>query len=98
LRLDAEGLIVGVNQQVNFEEKSLPIEPGDIILFYTDGLIEAENGMGEFFGIDRVESLLIEHCEDAPDMLINAYLMCLQQFCQTDSFKDDVTMMVFKRL
>jgi sigma-B regulation protein RsbU (phosphoserine phosphatase) len=98
LRLDAEGLIVGVNQQVNFEEKSLPIEPGDIILFYTDGLIEAENGIGEFFGIDRVESLLIEHCEDAPDMLINAYLMRLKQFCQTDSFKDDVTMMVFKRL
>jgi sigma-B regulation protein RsbU (phosphoserine phosphatase) len=98
LRLDADGLIVGVNQQVHFEEKSLPIEPGDIILFYTDGLIEAEDKQGEFFGIDRVENLLIEHCQDAPDMLINALIMYLQQYCQTDSFKDDITLMVFKCL
>ncbi|MGJ0515292.1 MAG: PAS domain S-box protein [Methylomicrobium sp.] len=98
LRLDADGLIVGVNRQVHFEEKSLPIEPGDIILFYTDGLIEAEDKQGEFFGIDRVENLLLQHCQDAPDMLINAFMMRLQRYCQTDSFKDDITLMVFKCL
>ncbi|WP_024298056.1 PAS domain S-box protein [Methylomicrobium lacus] len=98
LRLDADGLIVGVNQQVYFEEKALPIESGDIILFYTDGLIEAEGGQGDFFGIDRVESLLIEHCQDAPDTLINVFLERLKQFCRTDSFSDDITLMVFKCL
>lgn len=98
LQLDAEGLIVGVHEQVHFEEKSLSIEPGDIILFYTDGLIEAEDGQGNFFGIDRLESLLIEHCQDAPDKLINAFLQHLRQYCRTDSFKDDITLMVFKCL
>jgi len=98
LRLDADGLIVGVNQQVYFEEKALPIESGDIILFYTDGLIEAEGEQGDFFGIDRVESLLIEHCQDAPDTLINVFLERLKQFCRTDSFSDDITLMVFKCL
>jgi sigma-B regulation protein RsbU (phosphoserine phosphatase) len=94
--LDAEGLIVGVNRQVHFEEKSLPMEPGDIILFYTDGLIEAESDGGDFFGMERVENLLIEHCRDNPDTLINAFLERLQQFCRTDSFKDDITLMIFK--
>ncbi|MGJ0484548.1 MAG: PAS domain S-box protein [Methylomicrobium sp.] len=98
IQLDADGLIVGVNEQVHFEEKSLPLEAGDIILFYTDGLIETEDGQGEFFGIDRVEGLLIEHCQDDPDNLISAFLERLQQFCMTDSFKDDVTLMVFKCL
>jgi sigma-B regulation protein RsbU (phosphoserine phosphatase) len=98
LHLDAEGLIVGVHEKVHFEEKSQPIESGDIILFYTDGLIEAEDEQGNFFGIDRLESLLIEHCQDAPDKLINAFLLHLQQYCQTDSFKDDITLMVFKCL
>jgi sigma-B regulation protein RsbU (phosphoserine phosphatase) len=98
LPLDADGLIVGVTEQVHFEEKSLPLEPGDIILFYTDGLIEAENDGGDFFGMQRVESLLKEHCRDDPDALIDAFLSRLQQFCQTDSFKDDITLMVFKCL
>ncbi|EIC29131.1 PAS domain S-box protein [Methylomicrobium album] len=94
--LDAEGLIVGVTEQVAFEEKCLPLEPGDIILFYTDGLIEAENDGGDFFGIQRVENLLLEHCRDDPEALIDAFLARLQQFCRTDSFKDDITLMVFK--
>jgi sigma-B regulation protein RsbU (phosphoserine phosphatase) len=96
LRLDADGLIVGISQQVHFEEKFLPLEPGDLILFYTDGLIEAEDDQGNFFGLDRAESLLIEHCQDDPDALIEAFLEHLQQFCRTDSFKDDITLMVFK--
>lgn len=98
LRLDADGLIVGVNQQVQFEEKSLPMESGDIIFFYTDGLIEAEDEQNGFFGLDRVESLLIEHSQEDPDTMINTFLERLRQFCRTDSFKDDITLMVFKCL
>jgi len=97
LRLDADGLIVGINRQVHFEEKSLPVEAGDLILFYTDGLIEAEGDLGDFFGIDRVESLMIEHSQDDPDALIDAILERLKQFCRADSFQDDITLMVFKR-
>ncbi|MGR8939978.1 MAG: SpoIIE family protein phosphatase [Gammaproteobacteria bacterium] len=98
LRLDADGLIVGVNQKVHFEEKTLEIETGDVILLYTDGLIEAEGDQGDFFGIERVERLLTEHCREAPDTLINTLIDRLKQFCRTDSFKDDITLMVFKCL
>ncbi|MEC4748271.1 PAS domain S-box protein [Methylomicrobium sp. Wu6] len=97
-RLDADGLIVGVHRQVHFEEKSLPMEPGDIILFYTDGLTEAESDQDNFFGIDRLENLLLDHCQDASDTMIIAILDGLKQFCRTDSFKDDITLMVFKCL
>lgn len=98
VQLDADGLIVGVNRQVDFEEKSQPIESGDVILLYTDGLIEAEDGRGEFFGIERVESLLLAHCRDEPSALIDVLLENLRQFCRTDAFRDDVTLMVFKHL
>ena len=98
VQLDADGLILGVNPQVQFEEKSLTMESGDIILLYTDGLIEAEGDQGGFFGIERVEKLLIEHSQDAPNTMLDAFLDRLKDFCRTDTFRDDITLMVFKCL
>lgn len=47
-RFDAEGLILGIMKKVNFEEKSLQLEARDLLLFYTDGITEAENPEGDF--------------------------------------------------
>jgi len=46
--LDADGLILGVQEQIVFEEKRVWLATGDLLLIYTDGLIEAESINGEF--------------------------------------------------
>jgi len=95
--LDADGLILGVNKNVVFEEKTTTLSQGDLILLYTDGLTEAESADGEFFGLKRVNDILVQHALKSPQAIIDALLEQLKQFCRSESFNDDITLMVFKR-
>lgn len=94
--LDADGLILGVRQQLVFEEKTLALTQGDTILFYTDGLTEAENSQQEFFGLARVKTVFLQNIQQPPAVIIEALLTALRQFCQREIFTDDITLMVFK--
>jgi sigma-B regulation protein RsbU (phosphoserine phosphatase) len=96
-QLDADGLILGIREHVDFEEKTTMLSQGDLILLYTDGLTEAENIHGEFFGLKRVNDILIQYAQQTPQMIIEVLLEQLKQFCQTESFKDDITLMIFRR-
>ncbi|MCW8892129.1 MAG: SpoIIE family protein phosphatase, partial [Deltaproteobacteria bacterium] len=68
-RLDAEGLIFGIKNNISFEQKSTTLEVGDLLLLYTDGIIEAENNAKDFFGTERLEKLLQE-CDTLEPMEI----------------------------
>jgi len=94
--LDAEGLILGIKQNVVFEEITIKLAEGDALLFYTDGLIEAENPSQEFFGLERVKAIIRLHAHEAPQAIVSALFTALQQFRQRSSFDDDITLMVFK--
>lgn len=96
-QLDAEGLILGVHKKVIFEEKTTTLSKGDLILLYTDGLTEAENADGEFFGIQRVSDILVQHAQQTPQAIIEVLLEKLKQFRRSESFNDDITLMVFKQ-
>jgi sigma-B regulation protein RsbU (phosphoserine phosphatase) len=96
--LDAEGLILGVKRGVQFEEQSLSIERGDLLLLYTDGIIEAEGQGGELFGSQRLRDILArEHRKTAAE-LIAAVLEAVRAFTGVVSFKDDISMLVLKFL
>ncbi len=94
--LDTEGLILGVRKNVVFEENTLALNKGDLILFYTDGLIEAENSDNEFFGIERVKAAFLENAAQSPKTVIDSLFTALQQFSQRTAFNDDITLMVFR--
>ncbi len=95
--LDADGLILGVRKNVVFEEKTTKLNSGDLILLYTDGLTEAESPVGDFFGMQTVCEILHKYANNSPETIIDLIIKQLKQFCQSDSFKDDVTLMIFKR-
>ena len=94
--LDADGLIVGVKQNVQFAEKTLKLKAGDVILFYTDGLIEAESQTQEFFGLERVKTILLQNNHLPAQSIITAIFAALQQYCESMTFVDDISLMVFK--
>jgi len=52
--LDAEGILLGVMGDAEFERKTIPMEPGDTLLLYTDGLTEARSPAGEMFEVERL--------------------------------------------
>jgi sigma-B regulation protein RsbU (phosphoserine phosphatase) len=57
LRLDRGGMLLGVLKDVAYEEARIHLESGDLLLFFTDGLTEAENRHDEPFGEDRLIEL-----------------------------------------
>ena len=95
-KLDGEGLILGIKKDIVFEEKATMLGKGDLILLYTDGLIEAENADKEFFGLERVKSVLLQNIQESPQHIINSLIDAIQQFCLKTTFADDITLMVFK--
>lgn len=98
LELDAEGMIIGVLEEVDFEEKNLHLEAGDIVLFYTDGIVEATNIYNEQFGQERLAEIIkIFHDESAEKIVHNLYNQ-LDIFVQRREQNDDVTVIVLKIL
>jgi sigma-B regulation protein RsbU (phosphoserine phosphatase) len=98
VELDADGIILGVMKGVAFEEKPLDLEPGDVVLLYTDGVTEARNPKGEFFGVPRLCELVAAHAEAAPEELIGLIVGEVGRFRQSRSFEDDLSLVVLKAL
>lgn len=96
--LDAEGIIFGVTKEIAFEEKSIVLNQGDLVLLYTDGITEAQNPVGEFFGAERLSRLLATQGPHAPQEIINKIVKELKSFCEGNSFADDVSMVVLKTI
>jgi hypothetical protein len=95
-RLDAEGLILGIRKKVVFEEEKTSLERGDVLLLYTDGVTEAENSEGDFFGEERLCAVLAEHHELHPRQVIEHVLEEVRLFTGTRNFNDDVSMVIMR--
>lgn len=92
--LSAQGFLLGIMPEEVYIERSVTLNPGDHILFYTDGLTEARNEIGEMFGMDRVTACLQKHgCANSAELLA-----CVRQdqenFIGTQPMTDDLTAVV----
>ncbi len=95
-RLDPDGLILGIKRGVSFEEQKVQLHPGDLLVLYTDGITEAEDREGAFFGEDRLCGLLREHRHLSPQQLIDQLLQEARHFSRSKNFNDDVTLVVMR--
>lgn len=94
--LDTEGLILGIKRGVTFEEKEIRLQEGDILCFYTDGVIEAKNSEGELFGVARLTGIIDRLRSQPPDSIIDAVLDEMAAYSHSSAFADDVTMVLLK--
>ena len=96
--LDAEGLILGVNKVVAFDEKSIELVPGDVLLFYTDGLTEAYNRQGEMFGITGMYNHLKTCKHLAASEMIDSFYATIHEFTGSQNHQDDISFIIIKIL
>ena len=73
-----------------------PLEEGDLLLLYTDGLIEAENNNNELFGEDRLAELLRDKHQLPPQELIDFIVGQVRIFSGHHNFQDDVSLVVMQ--
>lgn len=87
---------LGVSEGEIYEQLSEPFEPEDVFVFYSDGITEAQNGAGEFFGISRLaECVRLNGRLPAPE-LITKIRSSVVSFSNSESFADDLTCVVVK--
>jgi phosphoserine phosphatase RsbU/P len=94
--LDADGLILGVERGIIFEEKSAAVAPGDLFFMYTDGIIEAEGGSGEQFGVERLCGILSSALDQEPEAMIDRVMAEVTAFSSPSPLQDDISMVVMK--
>jgi len=96
LTVRAEGFPLGLFPDVVYEEVSLAAQPGDDIVFVSDGILDAENEVGEMYGQDRLAALLCS-CRDLPAQEIaDAILGDVAMFQGAQDRFDDETIIVLK--
>ena len=76
--LRAKGMPLGLMPGMTYEEKEITLAPGESVLFYSDGLVEAHNPEGEMFGFPRLKELVAGHPGGAP--LIDFLLARVAEF------------------
>lgn len=89
---EAAGFPLGRQENITYEQYSTIINLGDRLFIYTDALVEEENPAGDCFGYDRLEAVLNEHIQDAPDYLRDVLLERFTSHVEHCDFNDDVTM------
>ena len=96
IRLDAEGLIMGVKKSVVFEERGIELLKGDVVLFYTDGVNEAMNPQGELFGTERICEHLGRVTHLSVTEIIDSFYTAVTEFTGSDTLQDDISLVVLK--
>jgi serine phosphatase RsbU (regulator of sigma subunit) len=95
--LSARGMPLGLMPQMSYEEQETALVPGEGVLFYTDGLIEAHNPKGEMLGTPRLRNLLSERHKDGID-LTAALIEELEYFTGEGwEQEDDITLLTLER-
>jgi serine phosphatase RsbU (regulator of sigma subunit) len=95
--LRARGMPLGLIPGMSYEEKETVLVPGEGMLFYTDGLIEAHNPQGEMFGTPRLRDLLSQHPIDATDLSVTL-MEELERFTGEGwEQEDDITLLTLER-
>ncbi len=90
-------LPLGVDATASYSEQHLKLYPGDTVLFYTDGVIEAMNPNRELYGFERLEALFRSlEIDLSPQALIEAVLADVARFVGPAEQHDDITMVAVK--
>lgn len=88
---------LGITGAIEYTDQPLRLTPGDTVLFYTDGVIEAMNGQHEIYGFERLEALVRSLGPDlAPQVLIDAVLADVTAFVGPAEQHDDITLVAVK--
>ncbi len=92
------GTVLGFVKNAPYNQHEIILEEGDIILFYTDGLTEAQNKDGDFLEIDPIIELVKSNRNAAAEEIKEKIFKKVQRFTGKRHFEDDLTLIVMKVL
>ncbi len=95
-QLSSGGTVVGIFEHCAYEQETVQMRPGDVLLAYTDGLTEALDVRGEEFGEARVREILAETARLSVDEMRDELVRRVREWCADAPQHDDLTFVVMK--
>ena len=95
--LSPTGLAIGLMENYRYRVSQMKMQPGDIFLAYTDGIPDTQNPQGDFFGKERLLSL-IEGSQQKAGSVVEVIKHALEEHIDTAEQYDDITLLAVKRL
>ena len=95
-RLSTGGIVAGIFAHPEYEEERIPLQKGDVVTFYTDGVVEAENPQGDQFGEEQLEELVQTNAFLTADDIRALILDEVSDWIEGREQRDDVTVVILK--
>ena len=92
--LDGDGMLLGILPEQVIQDRTTQLEAGDVLVVYTDGVVEAKNRQGEFLGEERFQEVIREHVHLDPEGLVEAIFRHLKVWAEGADQSDDITVVV----
>jgi sigma-B regulation protein RsbU (phosphoserine phosphatase) len=96
-KLISKSALLGLFSNISTEEHKIQISPGDLLVFYTDGITEARDGNREFYGEERLISTILANKEANAQIMLQSILDNTNEFIGNSPQSDDFTLFVIKR-
>jgi sigma-B regulation protein RsbU (phosphoserine phosphatase) len=93
-RLEVTGTVVGAFPFARYEEKTIQLRAGDLLVAFTDGIVEPENAYGEAFGEEKLIDLLLRYEQREPEEIMTRIMETVEQWTGASELSDDMTLLV----
>ena len=95
-KVELTGFPLGIFEETSYDEWGVTLDPGDIVIFHSDGIAESMNSEGQFFGTDRLKKLVEAHHGLTATEISDLILREVDWFAQSAPLSDDRTLVVLK--
>jgi sigma-B regulation protein RsbU (phosphoserine phosphatase) len=93
-KLDEGGMVVGLFDDCVYEQGCATVEPGSLLVAYSDGITEPENVYGEQFGARRLAAEVLRHRQSSPSRLAEQLIAAAEEWGQSPEQADDMTVVI----
>jgi phosphoserine phosphatase RsbU/P len=97
-KLARTGMALGVLPDAPFEQATTHLDPGDLLMLYTDGIVDAINAQEQAFGFERLERTLLEHGRQPATALMATLAGAIDGFTGSTPQFDDIAVVIVQRL
>jgi serine phosphatase RsbU (regulator of sigma subunit) len=95
--LEVAGIALGIFDDVTFPEGETVLAPGDLLLLYTDGVVEIKNPAGEFYSLDGLREIVQKYHALPAAELIQEIIRATSEFSGSAFYRDDFSLVVIRR-
>ena len=95
--LDTGGLILGMIEDESYEEAAITLEPGDLLLLFSDGITESFSPLDRLFGMEGLEATVARARHGSAQEIVDAIMGAVSEHASGRAQTDDMTLVALRR-